>query len=54
MFEIEILLSQAVPAVSAAVSAYRATVLTRAEDEAVDATVRLGRRLLESAAPERP
>ncbi|MET8503387.1 hypothetical protein ABZV60_01885 [Streptomyces sp. NPDC004787] len=57
MPEIEILLSQAVPAVSAAVSAYGAAVLTRAEDEAAGATVRLGQRLLERLrrnAPDRP
>ncbi|XIE79723.1 hypothetical protein AB6O49_20410 [Streptomyces sp. SBR177] len=57
MSEIEILLSQAVPAVSAAVSAYGAAVLTRAEDEAAGATVRLGQRLLERLrrnAPDRP
>lgn len=47
MSEIESLLSQAVPAVGAAVSAYGAAVLTRAEDEAAGATVRLGQRLLD-------
>ncbi|MFE7268854.1 hypothetical protein ACFU9B_44295 [Streptomyces sp. NPDC057592] len=57
MSEIEILLSQAVPAVSAAVGAYGAAVLTRAEDEAASATVRLGQRLLERLRrnnPDRP
>ncbi len=57
MSEIETLLSQAVPAVSAAVSAYGAAVLTRAEDEAAGATVRLGQRLLERLRrnnPDRP
>ncbi|MFF2928132.1 hypothetical protein ACFVTP_38095 [Streptomyces celluloflavus] len=57
MSEIESLLSQAVPAVSAAVGAYGAAVLTRAEDEAAGATVRLGQRLLERLRrnnPDRP
>ncbi|WP_078624431.1 hypothetical protein [Streptomyces monomycini] len=57
MSEIEILLSQAVPAVSAAVGAYGAAVLTRAEDEVAGATVRLGQRLLERLRrnnPDRP
>ncbi|MCX4775816.1 hypothetical protein [Streptomyces sp. NBC_01264] len=57
MSEIEILLGQAVPAISAAVSAYGAAVLTRAEDEAAGATVRLGQRLLERLRrnnPDRP
>ncbi|WP_369185010.1 hypothetical protein [Streptomyces sp. Y1] len=46
MLELDALLGQVVPAVSAAVGAYGAGVLTRAEDEAADATVRLGQRLL--------
>ncbi|MFJ3903856.1 hypothetical protein [Streptomyces sp. NPDC090025] len=57
MSEIEILLGQTVPAISAAVSAYGAAVLTRAEDEAAGATVRLGQRLLERlrrSGPDRP
>ncbi len=47
MSEIEALLGQVVPAVGAAVSAYGVAVLTRAEDEAAGATVRLGQRLLD-------
>ncbi|MFC4497639.1 hypothetical protein ACFPA8_26265 [Streptomyces ovatisporus] len=47
MSDINSLLSHAVPAVGAAVSAYGAGVLTRAEDEAAMATVRLGQRLLD-------
>ncbi|MFG2888411.1 hypothetical protein [Streptomyces sp. NPDC048248] len=47
MSEMEALLGQVVPAVGAAVSAYGVAVLTRAEDEAAGATVRLGQRLLE-------
>ncbi|MFH8569331.1 hypothetical protein [Streptomyces sp. NPDC017993] len=47
MPEIEALLSQVVPAVGAAVSAYGVAVLARAEDEAAGATVRLGQRLLD-------
>ncbi|WP_158718202.1 hypothetical protein [Streptomyces albus] len=47
MPDIETLLGQAVPAVGAAVSAYGAAVLTRAEDEAASATVRLGQQLLD-------
>ncbi|TKA02910.1 hypothetical protein FCI23_38265 [Actinacidiphila oryziradicis] len=39
-------LGELVPAVGAAVSAYGVGVLTRAEDEAAGATVRLGQRLL--------
>lgn len=46
MPEIETLLHQVVPAVGAAVSAYGAAVLVRAEEEAAGATVRLGQRLL--------
>ncbi|QDO40673.1 hypothetical protein FNV62_23220 [Streptomyces sp. RLB3-17] len=38
---------QAGPAVTAAVSAYGAAVLTRAEDAAADATVGLGQRILQ-------
>ncbi len=47
MPEVDVLLGEIVPAVSAAVSAYGAGVLTRAEDEAAGATVRLGQRLLD-------
>lgn len=47
MPEMEALLGQVVPAVGAAVSAYGVAVLTRAEDEAAGATVRLGQRLLD-------
>ncbi|WP_406355204.1 hypothetical protein OHB56_22155 [Streptomyces sp. NBC_01635] len=39
---------QAGPAVTAAVSAYGAAVLTRAEDAAADSTVSLGQRILQS------
>ncbi|MEU4493619.1 hypothetical protein AB0F96_09190, partial [Streptomyces sp. NPDC023998] len=46
MTEIDLLLGQIVPAVAAAVGAYGVSVLTRAEDEAAGATVRLGQRLL--------
>lgn len=46
MAEIDTLLGQIVPAVEAAVGAYGVGVLTRAEDEAAGATVRLGQRLL--------
>jgi hypothetical protein len=44
--DIEVMLGQIVPAAGAAVALYGAAVLRRAEDEAADATVRLGRRLL--------
>ncbi|GGU75109.1 hypothetical protein GCM10010211_46360 [Streptomyces albospinus] len=46
MVEIDTVLGQVVPAVEAAVGAYGVGVLTRAEDEAAGATVRLGQRLL--------
>ncbi|MGW1835214.1 hypothetical protein [Streptomyces sp. NPDC002067] len=46
MTEIDTLLGHVVPAVEAAVGAYGVGVLTRAEDEAAGATVRLGQRLL--------
>ncbi|MFE4519703.1 hypothetical protein ACFRMQ_36650 [Kitasatospora sp. NPDC056783] len=46
MLEMDALLGQVVPAVSAAVGAYGTGVLDRAEDEAADATIRLGQRLL--------
>ncbi|MFF2810835.1 hypothetical protein ACFVT2_27400 [Streptomyces sp. NPDC058000] len=46
MPEMDALLNQVMPAISAAVGAYGVGVLTRAEDEAADATVRLGHRLL--------
>ncbi|MFJ3270144.1 hypothetical protein [Streptomyces sp. NPDC086776] len=39
---------QAGPAVTAAVSAYGATVLTRAQDAAADATVGVGQRILQA------
>ncbi|SHN33330.1 hypothetical protein SAMN05216268_1392 [Streptomyces yunnanensis] len=44
--EIDTLLDQIMPAVEAAAGAYGVGVLTRAEDEAAGATVRLGQRLL--------
>ena len=46
MPEMDLLLGQIVPAVAAAVGACGVSVLTRAEDEAAGATVRLGQRLL--------
>ncbi|MDF3300179.1 hypothetical protein [Streptomyces tropicalis] len=46
MAEIDILLGQIMPVVEAAAGAYGVGVLTRAEDEAAGATVRLGQRLL--------
>lgn len=46
MNEIDTLAGQMLPAISAAVGAYGVGVLTRAEDGAADATVRLGQRLL--------
>ncbi|MEU4497911.1 hypothetical protein AB0F96_31925, partial [Streptomyces sp. NPDC023998] len=46
MLEIDALLDQIMPAAEAAVVAYGVSVLTRAEDEAAGATVRLGQRLL--------
>ncbi|MFE3776405.1 hypothetical protein [Streptomyces sp. NPDC059122] len=46
MAEIDTLLGQIMPAVEAAAGAYGVGVLTRAEDEAAGATVRLGQRLL--------
>ncbi|MFE2431671.1 hypothetical protein ACFXJ5_33690 [Streptomyces sp. NPDC059373] len=46
MLEIDALLGQAMPAVSAAVGAYGVGVLTKAESEAADTTVRLGQRVL--------
>ncbi|MEW2317065.1 hypothetical protein [Streptomyces bauhiniae] len=45
--EIMQLVGQAGPAVTAAVGAYGAAVLTRAEDAAADATVSLGQRILQ-------
>jgi hypothetical protein len=45
--EVESVLGQIVPALGAAVSAYGVGVLSRAEDEAAGATVRLGQRLLD-------
>ena len=47
MPEMDLLLGQIVPAVAAAVGACGVSVLTRAEDEAAGATVRLGQRLLD-------
>jgi hypothetical protein len=47
MSDISSLLDHAVPAVGAAVSAYGVAVLTRAEDEAAQATVQMGQRLLD-------
>lgn len=44
--DVEVLVGQVVPAIGSAVAAYGAGVLTRAEDEAAGATVRLGQRLL--------
>ncbi|REK90825.1 hypothetical protein DY245_08035 [Streptomyces inhibens] len=41
------LVGEIVPAVGAAVGAYGVNVLSRAEDQAADATVRLGQRLLD-------
>ncbi len=46
MTEVEHLLSEAMPAVGAAIVAYGAAVLTRAEDAAVDLTANFGRRVL--------
>ncbi|MFB7329833.1 hypothetical protein [Streptomyces sp. NPDC056190] len=50
MVSVEIVqwVQQAGPAVTAAVSAYGAAVLTRAEDAAADATVSLGQRMLQT------
>lgn len=55
--ELEAVLAEALPVMSAAVAAYGAGVLSRVEDAAADATVGLGRRLLHrvwhrSARPE--
>ena len=44
--EVEVVVGQVVPAIGSAVAAYGAGVLTRAEDEAAEATVRLGQRVL--------
>src|SRR5690348_2060604 len=44
--EVDVILSQIVPAIGAAVGAYGTGVLTRAETAAADATVSLGRRIL--------
>ena len=46
MHEIDTVVSQIVPTIGAAVSAYGIGVLTRAEDKAAGATVRLGQRML--------
>jgi hypothetical protein len=45
--DINSMVGQIVPAVGAAVGAYGVSVLTRAEAQAADATVRLGQRLLD-------
>lgn len=47
MSEIELVLSEAMPVMGAAVAAYGAGVLSRVEDAAADATVGLGQRLLQ-------
>lgn len=44
--DIEVVVGQVMPAIGSAVAAYGAGVLTRAEDEAAEASVRLGQRLL--------
>jgi hypothetical protein len=44
--DVEVVVGQIVPMIGTAVGAYGAGVLTRAEDEAAEATVRLGQRLL--------
>lgn len=44
--DVEVVAGQIVPVIGAAVAAYGAGVLSRAEDEAAEATVRLGQRLL--------
>ncbi|MFH8474128.1 hypothetical protein [Streptomyces sp. NPDC018000] len=46
MFELDALLNQIVPAAEAAVAAYGVGVLTSAQRESAEATVRLGQRLL--------
>ena len=46
MLGVDVVIGQVVPAVGAAIGAYGVGVLSRAEDEAADATVRLGQRLL--------
>ncbi len=45
--ELDVVLTEAVPLISAAVGAYGAGVLSRVQDVAADATVGLGRRVLE-------
>ncbi|MFJ1752602.1 hypothetical protein [Kitasatospora sp. NPDC088134] len=52
--EIVQLVEQAGPYLTAAVGAYGAAVLTRAEDAAADATANLGRRLLQTVLRRRP
>lgn len=47
MSELELVLSEVVPVMGAAVGAYGAGVLSRVEDAAADATVGLGQRLLQ-------
>jgi hypothetical protein len=46
MPDVDLLVGQSLPAMAAAVGTYGAGVLTRVEDGAADATVRLGQRLL--------
>jgi hypothetical protein len=46
VYEVDVVVGQVVPAVSAAIAAYGASVLARAEDGAADTTVRLGQRVL--------
>ncbi|GAA4053848.1 hypothetical protein [Streptomyces shaanxiensis] len=52
--ELELLLAQTVPAISAAVSLYGADVLRRAEDVAASGTAHLGQRLLARLTGSRP
>ena len=54
MPEVDALLGQIVPAISAAVGVYGTGVLTRAEDAAADETVRVGQRLLARILHRRP
>ncbi|WP_246577649.1 hypothetical protein [Actinospica durhamensis] len=46
MSELDVVVGQVVPVIGAAVGAYGAGVLTRAQDAAADATVTLGQRVL--------
>ncbi|WP_329220580.1 hypothetical protein OG352_27650 [Streptomyces sp. NBC_01485] len=57
MSEVEVVVGQVVPVISAAVVAYGAAVLTRAQEAAADATATLGRRfwaILRSAPQSEP